>query len=66
MLLDQDPSRQGLDVVSVENRNSRLPDDRAIVEPGRYEMDRRACHADAVLECLALRLEAGNAGNSDG
>jgi hypothetical protein len=58
MFLDEDPSRQGFNAVALENGNGGLQDDRAIVEPGRHEMDGGAGHADTVLECLTLRLEA--------
>ena len=62
MLLDEDACRQGFGAVAVENRNRSLQDDRAIVEPGRDEMDRRTGYADAVLERLTLRLEARERG----
>ena len=59
MLLDEDTSRQGLDAVVIENRNGGLQHNRTIVEAGRHEMYRGAGHPDAVIECLTLRLEAG-------
>ena len=59
MLLDQDARRQRLDGVVVQHRHRRLQHDRPGVEIRVHQMHRRAGDAHAVLERLALRVEAG-------
>ena len=59
MLLDEDPRRQRLHGVVVEHRNSGLHHDRSTVQLGCDEMHGRAADPHAVVERLALRVEAG-------
>ena len=59
MLLGENPRRQRLDRVVVEQRDGCLQDDRTVIQFGRHQMHRRARDSDAVFERLPLRLEAG-------
>ena len=48
-----------VDRVVLEHRHRRLQDDRTVVELACHEVHGRAGDADAVLERLPLRVEAG-------
>src|SRR5712692_3949826 len=59
VLLDQNPRRERVHRVIVQNRNGRLNDDRARVQLRGDEMHRRATDAHAVLEGTPLRVAPG-------
>ena len=57
MLLDEDPCRQGLHRVAIEDGHSGLKHDGAAIELRRHEMNSGAADAHAVLQRLPLRVE---------
>ena len=66
MLLDEDPRRQRVLRVVVEDGHGGLQDDRPGVHALVDEVDGCAGDLDAVLEGLALGVQTGNAGSSAG
>ena len=59
MLLSEDPRRKRLDCVVVVDGHRGLRHDRTSIELRRDEVDGGARHFHPVLQCLALRFEAG-------
>src|SRR5437867_10070544 len=58
MLLLEDPLRERLYRVFIEQWNAALEDDRTMIDPFVHEVDRAAGEADAVIESLFLGVEA--------
>ena len=58
MLLDEDPRAQRVGRISVEHRHRPLNDDRSAIELRRHQVHGHAADLDAVLERLALRVDA--------
>src|SRR5262245_21965814 len=59
MFLDENPRAEALRRVVVEDRHRGLQHNRSRVELVRDEMDRRAAHADAILQRLSLCVQTG-------
>lgn len=56
MLLDQNPLRQAVDGIVVEDGHRRLQNDWAGIEAAVYKMHGRARHSNTVLEGLPLSM----------
>jgi hypothetical protein len=62
MFFDQNPAREGLDVVGVEDWDGALKDDYAVVQVFVHKMHSTTGDLDAVVEGLMLGFEAGKSG----
>jgi len=59
MFLSENPRRERLVRISLEDRDSALNDDGAAIELRSHEMHSDTAHLDAMRKCLTLRIDAG-------